>query len=171
MRFRRPPPAFGWRGRNGDARRTNHLTKTRPKPRPQEPPQAVTARRSRCLPQPATETAARASEPQCMRRRTCKAGAFSHGLWQRWRFCAAPILWAWELDRDWLERGPDSRIFSQASMRVRRSGTIVAFAGVENLSALPIGTPPCKHPEISHGDCHMVAKKNGLSEGSDKPLI
>jgi len=28
------------------------------------------------LPQPATETAARASEPWCLRRRTCKAGGF-----------------------------------------------------------------------------------------------
>ena len=72
---------------------------------------------------------------------------------------------------DWLERGPDSRIFSQAFMLLRRSGTIVAFAGVKNLSALPIGTQPRKHPEISHGGCHMVARKNGLSEGSDKPLI
>jgi len=63
------------------------------------------------------------------------------------------------LDRDRLERDPNSRIFSQASMLVRRSGTIVAFAGVENLSALPIGTPPRKRPEISHGGCHMVARK------------
>jgi len=53
----------------------------------------------------------------------------------------------------------DRRIFSQASMLLRRSGTNVAFAGVENLSALPIGTPPRKRPEISHGGCHMVARK------------
>ena len=65
----------------------------------------------------------------------------------------------------------DRRIFSQASMLLRRSGTNLAFAGVENLSALPIGTPPRKRPEISHGGCHMVGRKNGLSEGPDKPLI
>ena len=34
------------------------------------------------LPQLATETTARASEPWCLRHRTCKAGAFSHGFWQ-----------------------------------------------------------------------------------------
>jgi hypothetical protein len=47
-------------------------------------------------------------------------------------------------------------------MLLRRSGTNVAFAAVENLSALPIGNPPRKRPEISHGGCHMVAKKIGL---------
>ena len=65
----------------------------------------------------------------------------------------------WELDRDWLERDPDSRIFSQAFMLLRRSKANVAFAVVENLSALPIGTPRRKRPEISHGGCHMVARK------------
>ena len=37
------------------------------------------------LPQSATETVARASEPWCLRRRTYKAGPFSHGLWQTGR--------------------------------------------------------------------------------------
>ncbi len=96
---------------------------------------------------------------------------FSHGLWQAVALLSGADLVAWGLHRDWLERDPNSRIFSQASMRVRRSGTIVAFAGVENLSALPTGTPPRKRPEISHGGCHMVARKNGLSESSDKPLV
>ena len=54
----------------------------------------------------------------------------------------------------------DRRIFSQASMLLRRSGTIVAIAAVENLPALPIGNPPRKRPEISHDGCHMVARKN-----------
>ena len=40
------------------------------------------------LPQPATETAARAPEPWCLRRRTCKAGAFSRDLWQ-----TGTLLW------------------------------------------------------------------------------
>ena len=43
-----------------------------------------------------------------MRHRTCKTGAFSHGLWQGGRFWVAAITWAWELNRDWLERDPDS---------------------------------------------------------------
>ncbi len=77
----------------------------------------------------------------------------------------------WGLHWDWLERDPDTCIFSQAFMLLRRSGTNVAFAAVENLSALPIGNPPRKRPEISHGGCHMVARKNGLSEGSGKPSI
>ena len=56
-------------------------------------------------------------------------------------------------------------------MLVRRSGTIVAIAAVENLPALPIGNPPRKRPEISHGGCHMVARKNGLLEVSYKLLF
>ena len=29
--------------------------------------------------------------------------------------------------------------------------------GIENLSALPVGVPPLRRPEISHGGCQMVA--------------
>jgi len=40
----------------------------------------------------ATETAARASEPWCVRHRTRKVGAFSHGFWQTGCFWVAPTL-------------------------------------------------------------------------------
>ena len=43
--------------------------------------------------------------------------------------------------------------------------------GVENLSELPVGVPPLMRPEISHGGCHMVARKYGLLEVSYKLLF
>ena len=58
------------------------MSKTRPKPRPEEPPQAVRGSRPRCFRNWLLKPPARASEPWCLRRRTCKAGAFSGGLRQ-----------------------------------------------------------------------------------------
>ena len=43
----------------------------------------------------------------------------------------ARVMRTWGLHWDWLERDPDSRIFSQAFMLLRRSGTNVAFAGAK----------------------------------------
>ena len=43
--------------------------------------------------------------------------------------------------------------------------------GVENLFELPVGVPPLMGPEISHGGCHMVARKYGLLEVSYKLLF
>ena len=61
------------------------------------------------LPQLANETSARAPEPWCLRRRTCKAGAFSRGLWRAGTLLRTPVLIrAWGLHWDWLKRNPDS---------------------------------------------------------------
>ena len=122
-------------------------------------------------PQLATETAARAPNSGACAVVRARLGLSATASGRRGAFEDARVMRTWGLDRDWLERDPDSRIFSQAFMLLRRSGTNVAFAEVENLSALPIGAPPRKRSEISHGGCQMVARKNGLSEVSDKLLI
>jgi len=43
--------------------------------------------------------------------------------------------------------------------------------GRGKILARRIGVQPLRPPQISHGGCHMVARNNGLSEGSDKPLF
>ena len=55
--------------------------------------------------------------------------AASHG--PRGAFEGARVMRTWGLHWDWLERDPNSRIFSQVSMLLRRNCTNVAFAGVE----------------------------------------
>jgi len=120
------------------------------------------------LPQLATETTARAPEPwSVIHDPGCSIpgivctehGSRAAAPGPRGAFEGARVMRTWGLHWDWLERDPNSRIFSQVSMLLRRSGTIVAIAAVENLPALPIGNPTRKRPEISHGGCHMVARK------------
>ena len=52
----------------------------------------------------------------------------------------ARVMRTWGLHWDWLERDPNSRIFSQVSMLLRRSGTIVAFAGAKIYRRYPSET-------------------------------
>ena len=72
-------------------------------------------------------------------------------------------------------KGPDARVDLARHLLpetlLRPSGTIMFPEGVENLFELPVGVPPLMRPEISHGGCHMVARKYGLLEVSNKLLF
>ena len=77
----------------------------------------------------------------------------------------------WGLNRDWLERDPNSRIFSQASMLLRRSGTIVAFAGAKIYRRYPSETHLASALKSVTVVAIWLPDKNGLPECSDKPLF
>ena len=64
------------------------------KPRPQEPPPPVRAARPAVDPSQPSKRAPEpvSREPWCLRRRTCKAGAFSYGFWQTGHFLGVPGL-------------------------------------------------------------------------------
>ena len=90
---------------------------------------------------------------------------------RRGRFWVAAITWALGLAWDWLERDPDSRKFSQAFMLLRRSGTNVAFAGAKIYRRYPSEIQLASALKSVTVVAIWLPEKNGLSEGSDKPLI
>ena len=71
--------------------------KNRPQARPEEPPQAITG----------SHHGASATGYRPPRRRTCKAGAFSRGLWQTGRFLGVPGLVGWGARSRLAGKGPE----------------------------------------------------------------
>jgi len=67
----------------------------------------------------------------------------------------ARLTRAVEPSRNQVERDPTPSIFSQASAiwiaASAQHNDCGTFRGVEYLSALPVGVPPLRRPEISHG--------------------